>query len=127
MTPLIDTALTLLVIFMIATPVLHNAIKITLPRGNTQEDKQQTNELIIFIDKNGDFYINDIKFAKIDLIAHIKKIIGNDQEKAVYVHADTAASYGTVIELVDDIKFIGGIHYVALATQKNSQTTSSLG
>lgn len=127
MTPLIDTALTLLVIFMIATPMLHNAIKITLPHGNTQEDKQQTDELIVFIDKNGDFYINNVKFTKIDLIAHIKKIIGDNKEKTVYVHADIAASYGTVIELVDDIKFIGGIQYVALATQKNSQTTSSLG
>jgi biopolymer transport protein TolR len=128
MTPLIDTALTLLIIFMIATPMLQNAIKVTLPRGNAQEDKpQQANELIVFIDKNGDFYINKVKVAKADFIAQIKKTVGNDQEKTVYVQADTAVSYGTVVELVDDIKFVGGIKYVALATQKHSQTTPSLG
>ena len=128
MTPLIDTALTLLIIFMVATPVLQNAIKVTLPRGNAQEDtSNQQTELIVFIDKDGDFYINKDKILKADLIPRIKKSIGNDQEKTVYVKADRAISYGTVIELVDDIKYVGGIKYVALATQKHSQTPSSVG
>lgn len=127
MTSLIDTALTLLMVFMIATPALHNAIKVTLPKGNTQEAKaQQSDEIIVFIDKDGNFYINKTKCAKTDLIPKIKKMIGDNTEKIVYVKADTSISYGTVIELVDDIKYIGNIKYVALATQKNTQKTSSM-
>lgn len=127
MTPLIDVALTLLIMFMVATPILHNAIKVTLPRGQSQEDaKNQSQELVVYIDKNGDCFVQTTKVDKDQLIAYVKKEVGNDLEKTVYVKADTAVSYGTVLELVDDIKFIGGIKYVALATQKNSQKTSSV-
>ena len=125
MTPIIDVALTLLIMFMVATPILQNAIKVTLPKGNAQEDaKNQSQELIVYIDKNGDCYIDTLKIEKQNLIAHIKKTVGDDLDKTVYVKADTAVSYGTVLELVDDIKFVGGIKYVALATQKHSQKTS---
>ena len=107
MTPLIDVALTLLIMFMVATPILQNAIKVTLPRGQAQEDaKNQSQELVVYIDKAGDYYIDTLKIERPNLIAHLKKTIGEDLEKTVYVKADTAVSYGTVLELVDDINNI---------------------
>ena len=61
MTSLIDTALTLLMVFMIATPAIHNAIKVTLPNGNSQETTaQQSDELVVFIQ---DSDINEHKLS----------------------------------------------------------------
>lgn len=126
MTPLIDVALTLLIMFMVATPLLHNAIKVTLPKGNAQESTTTNKDLVVYIDAHGDFYVDSNKIDKADIIAHVKNIIGDNHEQIVYVKADTHVSYGTVLELVDDFKSIGGIQYVALATQKHSKTTSSV-
>lgn len=123
MTPLIDTALTLLVIFMMATPVIQNAVRITLPQGDAKEDAGAAQELIVFLDKNNQLYLNKDKMEKKNLIASIQKQVGSKNEKTVFVKADRGVNYGTVIELVDEIKTIGGVKYVALATQKRTQST----
>lgn len=122
MTPLIDTALTLLVIFMMATPVIQNAVRITLPNGESKEDGGVQQELVVFLDKNNQLYLNQEQIKKENLMSAIKKQVGNKTEKTVFVKADRGVNYGTVIELVDEIKIIGGVKYVALATQKRSQS-----
>jgi biopolymer transport protein ExbD len=120
LTPLIDTALTLLVIFMITTPMIQNAIKVNLPRGHAKEDSGSKQELIVFIDDKNNFYFNGAKLAEKKLIESIKKEVGAQKERTVYVKADKAVSYGRVLELVDDIKVIGGVQYVALATSQRT-------
>ncbi|MFS8506599.1 MAG: biopolymer transporter ExbD [Candidatus Babeliales bacterium] len=122
-TPLIDTALTLLIIFMVATPMLkkeQNALQIELPKGNSKEVADTRNqELVVTISKDG----KDIKIAfngKIvqekQLIEQLKKSVSTKAQKTVFIQADTGAPYGKVIELIDKIKYVGGVSYVALAT-----------
>jgi len=119
LTPLIDTALTLLIIFMITTPMMHNAIKVQLPQGQAKEDKNTQQELIVYVDKEGKLFVNGSPFDTDNLVIDdLKKRVGPDNNKTVYVRADQAVNYGTVISLVDKIKVIGGIKYVALATAK---------
>ena len=42
LTPLIDMALTLLIIFMVTAPMLNNAIKVELPKGQAKEDDMRS-------------------------------------------------------------------------------------
>ena len=61
LTPLIDTALTLLIIFMITTPMINNSIKIDLPQGKSQEVQgQQQQELVVSLAKDGTMFFNNI-------------------------------------------------------------------
>jgi len=121
LTPLIDTALTLLIIFMVTAPMIQNAIRVDLPRGAAKEDKGLEQELVVFIDKDGQLFFNGQQMADGDLITHLKEqVAGKNNEQTIFVKADQAASYGKVIELVDRIKVVGGVRYVALATQKRA-------
>jgi biopolymer transport protein ExbD len=120
LTPLIDTALTLLIIFMVTAPMMNNSIKIELPKGAAKEDTHTLQELIISINKNGQLFFNGIPTTSDMLIGQIQKNIGKNKERTVFVKADQTAQYGKVIETLDKIKVIGGVQDVVLATQKSS-------
>ncbi len=118
MTPLIDTALTLLIMFMIATPMIQNAIRVSLPKGRAKEDVGAQQELVVYVDKDKKLFFNGAELSDEKIVAQLKERVGTDQNKLVYVKADQAVPYGTVLELVDRIKVVGGISHVVLATQK---------
>lgn len=120
LTPLIDTALTLLVIFMVTTPMMQNAIKVDLPKGAAKETGQAKQELVVYIDKDGKIFFNNNAITQEKLVAELQKIVKSNEQQGLFVKADTAVPYGRVLEIVDQIKVVGGIHYVALATQKRT-------
>ncbi len=119
LTPLIDTALTLLVIFMVATPMLHNSVSIDLPKSVAKDSSgPKVEDLTIYIDKSERFYVNDKKMESEQVINHLKKITGNSkQSNTVFVKADTSVRHGTVCEFVDKLKHLSGVKNVALVTQ----------
>ncbi len=126
LTPLIDTALTLLIIFMVATPMLkkENALEIELPKGNIKETSDTLEEeLVVSIDKTGKISFNDRIIERKQLIQELTKQTTAKNKKTVFVKADTAINYGFVLELVNDIKQVGGIGYVALATQEPKKSS----
>lgn len=122
LTPLIDTALNLLIIFMVTAPMLkkENALQVELPRGDVKEiSDTQKQELVVTLDKSGKISFNNKIVSEAELINCLQKSVGDKKQKTVFVKADCAASYGKVIETVDKIKHVGGISYVALATTQN--------
>jgi len=119
LTPLIDTALTLLVIFMITTPIMNNAIKVELPSSQVDEmDKQVQQETVVYVDKQQKLYLNGVEMNVQTIVQALQKMGKEKKIEMVFVKADQAVEYGKVIDLVDTIKMAGGIKYVALATKR---------
>lgn len=121
LTPLIDTALTLLIIFMVTTPMLkkENALQVELPKGKVKEiDDNKQQEITISIDKAGRISFNDKLVKEKEVLGELKTYMGKKSDRTVFVKADTAVHYGKVLELVDKIKGVSGVRYVALATAK---------
>lgn len=118
LTPLIDTALTLLIIFMITSPMMHNLIKIDLPEGKSHEKSIARSNITVFIDKDKTLYLNEQQVTLQELISSLSGDMLKNSEGTVCVKGDKDASYGSIIEIVDRLKLVEGVCYVALATKK---------
>lgn len=120
-TPLVDVALTLLIIFMVATPMMNNIIKVELPSSRIDDSTPQSHnqqELTVFIDKHRKIFLNGQEHSLESLLKTLQQLVKKNSEDIVFVKADQSVPYGKVIDLVDTIKISGGIKYVALATKR---------
>lgn len=122
LTPLIDTALTLLVIFMITTPVVHNSIKIDLPRGESKEAGGNGHEkpIIVSVDSAGILFLNDKKVTMDSLGDALKQYVKEHGalEQRVWVKIDRTKSCDLLIGVIDRIKVVSGVKDVAIAIEK---------
>lgn len=119
LTPLIDTALTLLIIFMITAPMMTNLIKVELPSSRADESSgHEQQEFVVSIDKNKNLFFNAQQMTMEKIISSLKSEIKKQENTIVFVQGDQGVEYGQVIDVVDTLKTVGGIKYVALATKQ---------
>lgn len=129
LTPLIDTALTLLIIFMVTTPMIHNSLKIDLPHGQVQEAGATIDEeFVIAIDPQETIYCNNKKVTLADLEMEIKTMKNNfiaqgkDKKKVwVKVARQKSCSAEIFLLVLDTIKKIGGLD-IAIPTERTKAT-----
>lgn len=126
LTPLIDTALTLLIIFMVTTPMIHNAIKVDLPKekvnlahGKAQEGGTEPQELVVSVDEKGIVFVNNMLVELDSLGKTVSEVLAqakSDGEKSVWVRIDKANSCNMLIGVIDRLKLIDGVKDVKVAT-----------
>jgi len=119
LTPLIDTALVLLVIFMVTTPIMHNSIVVDLPEGNMKEGADPTvSSCVVAITASEKLQLNGKAYTLDTLLAELAKQIATSKDKRVYVNCDRKASSGMLVKVVDSIKYVAGVERVVLSTER---------
>ncbi len=120
LTPLIDTALTLLIIFMVTAPMMQSVIKVELPKAKSQVSQDMNKEsLMVSLDSKGDIFLNKKKMTLIQLVEYLQKSIARaPKNNVVFIHGDKSLPYDKIITTFDAVSGIKGIEHVALVTQK---------
>jgi biopolymer transport protein ExbD/biopolymer transport protein TolR len=117
LTPLIDTALTLLIIFMVTSPIIQNAIRVNLPKGESKEGGTQAQEMVVSVDTKGGIFFNNKPTTLEQLGNEIKLCVSKSVHKtgSVWVRIDEAKSCGVLVSIIDRIKVVGGVQDVKVA------------
>lgn len=62
-TPLVDVMLVLLVVFIVTTPLMTNAIKVNLPKTDAVAPAEKKNPVVVSVDQDGKFYLAKSEIA----------------------------------------------------------------
>ncbi|MDE2922292.1 MAG: biopolymer transporter ExbD [Acidobacteriota bacterium] len=117
-TPLVDVMLVLLIIFMIATPMLHQGVEVTLPEMESPASLAIRDEdpLILTIAQNDLVYIRDEPVATALLVDRLLPMLELRDYEAVFVKGDEEVPYGRIIDVLDVLER-ADIHRVSLVVQ----------
>jgi biopolymer transport protein TolR len=102
-TPMVDVMLVLLIVFMVTAPMLATGVTVTLPKTRAAPmDSEKERPLVVTVDKGGKVYLGleDTPVALKDLAPQLKALAENNMEKRVYVRADEAVPYGSVVTVL---------------------------
>jgi biopolymer transport protein ExbD/biopolymer transport protein TolR len=119
-TPLVDVMLVLLIIFMVVTPMLQKTHQVDLAPVNNPRDMKDADRddaIVVAVTRDGSLFLGNTKISKEDITGQIKDRIANKLDKTVYVKSDARAKYGTVVEVVDEIRS-AGVDQLGLLTEK---------
>jgi biopolymer transport protein ExbD len=122
-TPLLDLAFVLLIIFVITTPLLEKGLELNLPKGSGQPDKQQIKKedvRVVEISAQGVYAINRRSMNINQIVTQLVADHNANPNLIVYIRADGNSHTKDVAALLDGCNRNGITRY-SLREQPESQ------
>jgi len=102
MVPLIDVMLVLLVIFIITAPLLTQAVKLELPKANSQVNDLRPEKIDFAIDATGTLYWNGEAVTRAEATTRFAGEGRKTPQPEVHLRADQAVAYRFVAQTLAD-------------------------
>ena len=114
MIPLIDVALTLLIILMVTTAFVHQpGVSLRLPRTVTREGAPETpKDLTVIVSRDGSTYLDGRKVTPPELTARMRATAARDNQSRILIKGDRDALYARIMEVMDSVRQAGLTHIV---------------
>ena len=124
-TPMVDVMLVLLIIFMVITPMLQKGVSVDMAKVNNpvpMPDADKDDALLVVVMRDGQIYFGTDRVSLDELTNKVKDRLANKTDKTVFIRADMRAKYGSVVDVVDNVRS-AGVDDVGLLTEQTKATT----
>ncbi|MEO0453462.1 MAG: biopolymer transporter ExbD [Verrucomicrobiota bacterium] len=108
-TPLIDLAFTLMIIFMITAPLIEQSLELNLPNSRPQQSQPPEPESIIQVEVNeqGVILMDGVKVSLPQLESQLRERVQERSDSVVALRADAALRYQQLVYVFDAVKASG--------------------
>ena len=110
-TPMVDVMLVLLIIFMVVTPMLNHSVNVDLPKvtaSSVMENASKEDAINVSVTRDGKTFLGADPVAVSDLGVKVADLLSKKtnpgDDKSVYLHADSRANYGKVMDTIDGVR-----------------------
>jgi biopolymer transport protein TolR len=119
-TPMADVMLVLLIIFMITTPLLQSGITVNLPKAKNPLEAPEADSndaVVVSLNREGKIYRAKTPLSEEQLYEFLTtKFSGGEINRTIFLRADTALSYGRVVQIVNGCRN-AGVERIGLMTE----------
>jgi biopolymer transport protein ExbD len=106
-TNMVDLGFTLLIIFMITTPLIQQeqTIPVNLPGESKKPQTPPENDYqTISVDENNNVYLGSKRVSMTELGANLSVIAGKPKQPVIRIRADMSLQWQQVVRIMDEIK-----------------------
>jgi len=115
-TPLLDLAFVLLVIFIITTAPAVNDLNINLPSATSRPKESPSKVNYITVDNTGKVYLNTYPMNEDELLKTLVEFRKQDPDLNVVVRGDSSIQYQKIVGVLD-VLVSANVNKVGLATE----------
>ncbi|BCS87302.1 protein TolR [Pseudodesulfovibrio sediminis] len=120
-TPFVDVMLVLLIIFMVTAPLMTQGVEVDLPTTKTVKNlPKDSDHLVLSVKQDGTLFLDEYQVGMDELEDHLKRLVAS-QKKQLFLRADKEVPYGTVVQVMGEIKSAGIDRLGIVAEQKREE------
>ena len=126
-TPFVDVMLVLLIIFMVTAPMMTQGLQVDLPQTRAVSVLPKEDESVVLTVKaDGALYLDKYQVELTDLGGQVQQLVTN-QHKQLFLRADKAVPYGTVVQVMGVVKAAGVDKLGVVAEEEKTAPTAPAG
>ena len=119
-TPLLDLAFVLLVIFIITTTPIVNDLSLSLPTASRKQKESPSKANYVTVDNAGTIFLNRKQVTMDELLQQLIQLRVDDPDLNIIVRGDSKTKYSKILGVMDALQQ-ANIVKVDLATEPNAK------
>ncbi len=107
-TPLLDLAFVLLIIFMITTPLMEQGLRLQLPKSQVTDVAPDKRDLkMVEVNPAGEYYLETLPITLADLKKNLAEAFEQNPELVLVIRGDAEAPWGNISDVLVGAKQLG--------------------